>query len=66
MCAIPLVIHYVFTCFRRKLDYEDYESEDNDDEAKEAEEQDTDNESFHEALENLALEEKRQIPVAAA
>jgi len=49
------------------LDYEDYESEqDDDDEGEEAEERDSDNESFHEALKNLALEEKRQIPVAAA
>jgi hypothetical protein len=66
MCAIPSFGHFVLTSFRRKLDYEDYESEDDDDEAEEVEEQDSDNESFHEALENLALEEKRQIPVAVA
>jgi len=47
------------------LDYEDYESEDEDDEG-EVEEQDSDNESFHEALENLALEEKRRISIVAA
>jgi len=48
------------------LDYEDYESEEGDDnEAEEAEEQDSDNESFHEALENLALEEKRRGIVVA-
>ena len=67
MCAIPSFGRYVLTSFRRKLDYEDYESEEDDDEeAEEVEEQDSDNESFHEALENLALEEKRQIPVAVA
>ena len=49
-----------------KLDYEDYESDEGgDDEANEMEEQDSDNESFHEALENLALEEKRQIAATA-
>lgn len=66
MCAIPLVVHCILKSFRRKLDYEDYESEQDDDEAQEAEEQDSDNESFHEALENLALEEKRRIPIAVA
>lgn len=65
MCAITLVVHNILTSFRLKLDFDDYESED-DNEAEEAGEQDSDNESFHEALENLALEEKRQIPVAAA
>lgn len=66
MCAIPLMVRYALTLCRRKLDYEDYESEEGDeDEAEEAEEQDSDNENFHEALENLALEEKRQIAAAA-
>lgn len=66
MCAIPLVVLYILTSFRRKLDYEDYESEqDEDDEAEVTEERDSDDESFHEALENLGLEEK-QIPIAAA
>ena len=52
--------------FRRKLDYEDYESEEgDDDEAEEAEEQGSDNESFHEAFENLVLEEKREIVATA-
>jgi len=46
------------------LDFEDYESED--DESEEVEEQDSDNESFHEVLENLALEEKKQVIAAAA
>ena len=56
----------ILTFFRRKLDYEDYESEEGgDSEEEEVEEQDSDNESFHEALENLALEEKRQIAVVA-
>ena len=66
MCLNPLVLCYVLTSIRRKLDYEDYESEQDDDEAEEVEERDSDNESFHEALENLALEEKRQIPILAA
>lgn len=56
----------ILTLFRRKLDYEDYESEEgDDDETEESEEKDSDNESFHEALENLALEEKKQIATAA-
>ena len=67
MYAIPLIGHRILTSFRRKFDYEDYESEqDEGDELEETEERDSDNESFHEALENLALEEKRQIPVVAA
>ena len=66
MCLNPLVPYHILTPIRRKLDYEDYESEDDDDEAEEAEERDSDNESFHEALENLALEEKRQIPIPVA
>lgn len=65
MQKIPFIVHRVLTAFRPKLDFEDYESEE-DGEAEEAEEQGSDNESFHEALENLALEEKRQIPVVAA
>ena len=65
MCLNPLVPYYILTLIRRKLDYEDYESED-DEAEEEAEERDSDNESFHEALENLALEEKRQIPIPVA
>ena len=64
MYPIPLMGHRILTSFRWKFDYEDYESEK--DEGDELEEQDSDNESFHEVLENLALEEKRRIPVAAA
>jgi len=48
------------------LDFEDYESEEEDDEGEEKEEQDSDNESFHEVLENLSLEEKSQVLVATA
>jgi len=67
MCLNPLVVYHVLTFIRWKLDYEDYESEqDDDDEAEEVEEQDSDNESFHEALENLTLEEKKQIPIPVA
>ena len=67
MCLNPLAVYHVLTSIRRKLDYEDYESEqDDDDEAEEAEERDSDNESFHEVLENLTLEEKRQIPISVA
>jgi len=47
------------------LEFEDYESE-QEDEAEEAEEHDSDNESFHEVFENLALEEKKQILIASA
>jgi len=47
------------------LDYEDYESE-QEGEAEAVEERDSDNESFHEALENLALEENKQVPIPAA
>ena len=66
MCPTPFVVQQILTFLRRKLDYEDYESEEGDDsEAEEVEGQDSDNESFHEALENLALEEKRQIAVVA-
>jgi len=57
------MVLWILTFFRRKLDYEDYESDDG--EAKEVGEQDSDNESFHEALENLALEEKRQVAAVA-
>jgi len=61
--SCSLVIRVIYD----PLDYEDYESEeDDDDEGEEAEKQDSENESFHEALENLVLEEKRQILIAAA
>ena len=65
MCLTTLVVCYILISTRWKLDYEDYESEEDGDESEEAEERESDNESFHEALENLALEEKRQTPVAA-
>ena len=64
MHSIPFVAYRVLTAFRRKLDFEDEESEE-DDEGEEVEEQESDNESFHEVLENLALE-KRQVPISAA
>jgi len=48
------------------LDFEDYESEEDGEAEEVVEEQGSDNESFHEVLESLALEEKRQIIVAAA
>jgi len=66
MCVIPLVVLYILTSFRRKLDFEDYESEQDDGEVEEAEEQGSDNESFHGALENLGLEETSQVAIAAA
>ena len=66
MCAVPLVVLYILTSFLRKLDFEDYESEqDDDDDAEEAEERGSDNESFHEALENLGLEETSRVAIAA-
>ena len=66
MCLNLLVVYCILTFIRRKLDYEDYESEQDDDDEAEVEERDSDNESFHEVLENLTLEEKRQIPIPAA
>jgi len=62
---IPPSVHHVLTAFLWKLEFEDYESE-QEDEAEEAEEHDSDNESFHEVFENLALEEKKQILIASA
>ena len=61
----PPLVHLILTPIRWKLDYEDYESE-QDDEAEEVEVWDSDNESFHEALGNLALEENKQTSIPAA
>lgn len=65
MWIISLIVHYILTSLRRKFDFEDYESDEEAGEEEEEEEAGSGNESFHEAFENLALEE-RDILVAAA
>lgn len=65
MWISSFVVYCILTSLRRKLDFEDYESDEEAGDEEEGEEAGSGNESFHEAFENLALEE-RPILVAAA